>query len=77
MLEGGVVKHLPREVCEQHAPCEELRSECKRLREKWEALKRKVEDTLASLITQVWLSLNPSLSLSISPFNPFPLYSQF
>ena len=60
-LEGGVVELLPCEVCEQHAPCEELRSECERLREKWEALKRKVEDTLASLITQVWLFLNPSL----------------
>ena len=58
MLEGGVAELLPREVCEQHTPCQELRSECERLGEKWEALKKKVEDTLASLITQVYLSLN-------------------
>ena len=43
VLEGGVVELLSCEVCEQHVP----------LKRRWKSLDH------ASLITQLWLILNP------------------
>ena len=37
-LELGVAELLPLEVCQQYAPCEELKTECDKLCKKWEEL---------------------------------------
>lgn len=54
----GVVELLTPEVCEYHEPCQELRSECKKVQGKWEELKKRVERIIANLIGKV-SCLNP------------------
>jgi phage shock protein A len=44
---------LTPEVCQSHDPCKELRSECAKVQEKWEELRKKVEHILAGLMAKV------------------------
>ena len=60
-----MAKLLPLEVCQQYAPCKELKTECDKLCKKWEELKKRVELMITELIEKVQRA---------TPIDYFPMF---